>query len=89
MKTNLPNLSGWWLVRVEVRAEEVALGRAAGQHRHHVPRVQARARLRRLPRPLFIPGRNIARWGETIVSLEPEGREFDSGPIYMYIHIHL
>ena len=51
--------------------------------------MQARARLRRLPRPLFIPGRNIARWGETIVSLEPEGREFDSGPIYMYIHIHL
>ena len=86
MKTNLPNLSSWWLVRVEVRAEEVALGRAAGQHRHHVPRVQARARRRHL---LFIPGRNIARWGETIVSLELEGREFDSGPIYMYIHIHL
>ena len=68
-------------VRVEVGAEEVALVRAAGQHRHHVPRVQTRAHLR--------PGRNIARWGETIVSLEPEGREFDSGPIYMYIHIHL
>ena len=49
MKTNLPNLSGWWLVRVEVRAEEVALGRAAGQHRHHVPRVQAHARRRLLP----------------------------------------
>ena len=73
-------------MRVEVGAEEVALGRAAGQHRHHVPRVQARARRYLLPRPLFTPGRNIARWGETIVSLEPEGREFDSGPIYKYIY---
>ena len=42
-------------MRVEVGAEEVALGRAAGQHRHHVPQVQARARRRHL---LFIPGRN-------------------------------
>ena len=43
-------------------------------------------RLRRLPRPLFIPGKNIARWGETIVIHEPEGREFDSGPIYVHTY---
>ena len=30
-------------------AAKVALGRAAGQHRHHVPRRQARARRRLLP----------------------------------------
>ena len=33
-------------MQVEVRAEEVALDRAAGHHCHHVPRVQARARER-------------------------------------------